>query len=103
VLDQSMEPIAAEDEDVSGLDGQRLADVDLELLHYADRALQNISPRMRLGLLRSQKAFPDHRGDQGMVLGQLLDLIVADQIDAGVPDVSEDRVVVADDQRRQWR
>ena len=44
---------------------------------------------MRLGLLRRQPAGADQLGDERVVVGQLVDLVVADQVGARVADVAD--------------
>ena len=44
---------------------------------------------MRLGLLRRQASAPHEVGDERVVLGQLLELAVADPVGARIADVAD--------------
>ena len=55
---------------------------------------------MHLGGLGGQLAAPDELGDERVVVGQLLEVVVAQQVGARVADVAErDAAVVLDEAR----
>ena len=58
---------------------------------------------MALGLLGRELAAADELGDQRVVLGQLLELAVADQVGARVADVADRDVAVLDERDRHRR
>ena len=103
LFDEAVQSVAAEDEDVVLFDVERAADVDLDVLADAHRALQNVAPRMRLRFFRRQQSLAHHRRDQRMILGDLPDLVAAHEVDARVADVREPGLVVLDDERRGRR
>ena len=100
VGDHRRETVAAEQEDVAvaGGEGHRV-DVHARLRPQGagdDRAL-----RVLLSLLLGEPPLAAQLLDQRVVLGQALELAVAEQIGAAVADVAERDLVVAQHRRRQ--
>ena len=85
VADDAMQAVAAQEEDVAGLD-LALDALDLDRFLHADRARQDMAHRMALRLLRGQQTARDHFLDLGMVAAQLLEPAAAHQIGAAVAD-----------------
>ena len=92
-----MQPVARENERVAGdeLDDQR---VDLDPLVDADRAGDRVLLLDLLDLLAGELAALDELVEDGVVLGHLLDVAAARQVDAAVADV-RDEALVPDDER----
>ena len=88
VVDHRREPVGAEHEEVARatLD---LEGVDVDVGVGAERARDHRALRVRLGLLRRELAAADELGDERVVLGQLLELAVADEVRARVADVAD--------------
>ena len=95
VVDHRGEAVRAEQEQVAGLrlDGER---VDVDVGVGAERTRDHRALGVGLGLLGRELAAADELGDQRVVLGQLLELAVADQVGAAVPHVGEIQLVVED-------
>ena len=94
VADHVGQPVGAEQEEVAGLglDRERV-DVDVGL--GAERARDHRALRVRLRLLGRELAAAHELGDERVVVGQLLELAVADAVGARVADVAERDVPVA--------
>ena len=69
-----------------GVDGER---VDVDVGVGAERARDHRALRVHLRLLRRQLAAPHELGDERVVVGQLLELVVAQHVGARVADVAE--------------
>ncbi len=95
----AVKAVAAEDEDVSLLDGEGPANVDLHLFRDADRALEHVAARVILRLQLRQKSLPHHGRDEGVIVRELADLVAPHEIDARVTDMAEPGAAVADDER----
>ena len=65
--------------------------VDVDVRIGAERARDHRPLWMHLRGLRRQLAAPDQLGDERMVVGQLLEPVVAQQVGARVADVAEGR------------
>ena len=89
------QPVRADQEEIAGL-GREVLDVDLHGRLGPERAGDDGALRVRLGLLLGQLAEPDQVADQRVVVGQALELAVADQVAAGVADVRDRHEVLAD-------
>ena len=86
--DHRREPVAAEHHDVAGAPGVGPG-VDLDLGVDSKRTGDDRTLRVLGGLLLGQLAALDELADQRVVLGQQLELAVAEQIRAAVADVSD--------------
>ena len=75
---------------------RELLDVDLHVRLGPERAGDHGALRVRLGLLLGQLAEPDEVADQRVVVGQALELAVADEVAARVADVRDRHRVLAD-------
>ena len=80
-VDHRRQAVRAEQEDVPvlGLDGER---VDVDVGVGAERAGDHRALRVDLRLLRRQLAAPHELGDERVVVGQLLELAVAQPVGA---------------------
>ena len=96
--DHRREPVRAEQEDVAGLSRDR-EDVHVDVRVGAERARDHRALRVHLGLLRRELAAADELGHERVVVGELLELAVAQQVRARVADVPDRDEVVAADER----
>src|SRR5258708_3199501 len=103
LLDHAVESVGAEDEYVALLQGKRSPHIDLDLFGHTHRSLQDVPPRVVLGLDLRQQPLAHHGGDERVVLRELANLIAAHHVDSGVADVPPPGVAVADHQRRRRR
>ena len=90
------QPVGAEEEEVSRLDVDR-DHVDVDLRIGSERAGDHGALRVGVGLLRREAAAPHQVGDERVVLGQLLQLAVADPVGARVADVTDGDAPVRQD------
>ena len=93
--DVAAEPVGAEEPAVTGLGGQHSRVEFGRGVHIAEHAHEHGAARMHRGLLGGDAAAVDEPLHEGVVLGDLLELAVAQAVDARVADVRE-RDVVAD-------
>ena len=95
------QPVGAEEEEVArlGLDRER---VDVDLRVGPERARDHGALRVCVGLLGRQPSAPHEVADERMVVGELLQLAVADPVGPGVADVA-DRDPTSREQRRRHR
>ena len=77
VVDHRRQAVRAEQEEVARL-GRRRERVDVDVRVGAEGARDHGALRVRLGLLGREPAAADELGDERVVLGQLLELAVAD-------------------------
>ena len=96
------EPVGAEEEEVArlGLDRGR---VDVDLGIGAERARDHRALRVGVGLLGREPSAPHEVADERVVLGQLLQLAVADPVRARVADVAERDPSAREEGRRHRR
>ena len=101
-LEVAVEAVAREDERVAGdeLDDQR---VDLDPLVDADGARDGVLLLDLLDLLARQLPALDELVVDGVVLGDLLHLAAARQVDAAVAHVRDEALVAHDEERAQRR
>ena len=102
VGDHRGEPVGAEQEEVAVLRRER-EEVDLDLGVGAERASDDRALRVGLGLLGREAAAANELRDQGVILGQLGELVLAQQVGARVADVPDHDAVVLDQRHRHRR
>src|SRR2546423_2500127 len=88
VVHRTGEPIRAEQDDVVG-SWNFEAGIDLDGVFHAERANDHVFVREIRNLLRRQPLHLDVVVEQGVVFGQLLELSVANAVDAAVAHVSD--------------
>ena len=103
-VDLVEQPVAAQHEAVAGVrdDG---ASVDADVGADAERPREDVALRVRPRLFRRDRSFANPVFDEAVVFGELLELAVAEEVDARVTDVNpRDEIVVVDrsdgDERR---
>ena len=102
VLQHRRQPVRAEQEDVAGAgaEGHRV-DVDLRL--GTERAGDHRALRMLGGLIAGQLPLTAQLLDQRVVVGDLLELALAEDVGAAVADVAEADLVAVHERRGQRR
>ena len=98
--DHRVEAVAAEHDGVAGPQLER-ARVDLDPRLGAQGPAQDAAVRVRQGRLGREVAGAHHLADQGVVVGDLLEPLVAPEVQAAVADVGELEAVVAEQRRRE--
>ena len=98
--DHRRQAVAAEQEDVAGL-GREGHGVHLHLGLGAEGAGDDRALRVLLGLLLGEAALAAQLLDQGVVLGEALQLAVAQHVGAAVADVAERDLAVAKEGSRE--
>ena len=96
VVDHRGEPVGADEEEIArpGLDGKG---VHVHVGVGAERACDHRALWVALGLLRRELAAADELCDERVVLGQLLELALADEVGARVADVTDRHAPVLDE------
>jgi hypothetical protein len=102
VLDHVAEPVGADEEDVPVLGLDREA-VDVHVGIRPDGARDHAALRVDLRLLRRELAALQQLVDEGVVLGELLHLLAADEVGARVADVSDRHRHALDERDRHRR
>jgi len=102
VPDHGRQAVRAEEEEIAGLDRDREG-VHVDLGIRAERACDYGALRVRVGLLGGEPAAPDEVGDEGVILGQLLEPSVAQAVGPRVADMADDQRVAADEGGRDRR
>ena len=100
---QPREAVGGQHERVPAAEHQWSLHLDLDVLGQPQSPQDDVRARVALGLRRAEDAVADELGDERMVFGQLADLTAPDEQGAAVAHVREERVVIADDQRRERR
>ena len=93
--DHGVQTVAAQQQAVAGAQLD-LAAVDLDERFGAERAAQDAALRVRQGGLAGEVALAHHLADQRVVVGDLLEGLVAPQVKAAVADVGELEAVVVE-------
>ena len=96
VVDVPMQPVRGEQELVAGEELEHEG-VDLDALVDPDRARDRVLLRDLVDLLLGQAPAADELVVDGVVLGDLLDLAVAAEVDAAVADVGHEPVRAGDE------
>ena len=102
VVDHVAEPVGAKEEDVAflGLDPE---DVAVHVRVGSERPGDHGALRVRLGLLLGQLSGARQLGDERVVVGDLLELVVTEAVRARVADVAERDRALVDERERQCR
>ena len=95
LADHRGETVGADHEEVAGARAE-LLDVHLHIRLGPERPRDDGALGMRFGLLLGELAEPDEVADERVVVGQPLELAVADAIAAGVADVGHGHRLLAD-------
>src|SRR5690606_22805141 len=100
--DEPVEAVGGDDEDVTLLHPE-LDDVRRHLWTRPQHPGDEVTPLVALGLVLAEEALLELLLDPGVVLGQLVDLLAAHEVGAGIADVADERRAVLQGHAREGR